>query len=298
MIPWRFHKCNDTLKNKKPFLRVVCSPFIGHHVLCAVYSTCSRGWFVFHQRFGFLRYKMKRFTDFFGNVSTSIICVEKSFWSLAFKCAWQNERKLIWKQNTNLLTDKHKFVMIGILNIYYWLIFVNRWRPSRLASIAGTTGSSFIDGCSTLRLKMAWTRLTPPMFSHFLVRPRRRRRRSIATASCLLALVMMIGKWNSFHPPANWKTTRFVERDAVRKDDGKLEKFVLLPHFFSRVHFEFLTLPGHLWNHFRFPSWALYNKNHFVWILLKKNRFFSPPPYRLLPLGFSFLFVCTWRWTR
>jgi hypothetical protein len=24
----------------------------------------------------------------------------------------------------------------------------------------------------------------------------------------------------------------------------------------------------------------------------------SPPPYRLLPLGFSFLFVCTWRWTR
>lgn len=190
--------------------------------------------------------------------------------------------------------------MIGILNCNYWLIFVNRWRPSRLASTAGTTGSSFIDGCSTLGLKMAWTRLTPPMFSHFLVRPRRRRRRSIATASCLLALVMMIGKWNSFPPLANWKTTHFVERDAVRKDDGKLEKFVLLPHFFSiESIFEFLTLPGHLWNHFRFPSWALYNKNHFVWILLKKNRFFSPPPpYRLLPLGFSFLFVCTWRWTR
>lgn len=138
--------------------------------------------------------------------------------------------------------------MIGILNCNYWLIFVNRWRPSRLASIAGTTGSSFIDGCSTLGLKMAWTRLTPPMFSHFLVRPRRRRRRNIATASCLLALVMLIGKWNSFPPPILLTEKLHISLRGMlwEKTMGNWRSLSSSPTFFSiESIFEFLTLPGH-----------------------------------------------------
>ena len=76
----------------------------------------------------------------------------------------------------------------------YW----NRWRPSRqksLASAAGTTGSSCADGRFGSSRLMAWTRLTPPMFSHFLVRPRRRRRSLPTTTVSLLAIVMMIGKF-------------------------------------------------------------------------------------------------------
>lgn len=82
---------------------------------------------------------------------------------------------------------------------FYWS---NRWRPSRqesLASAAGTSGSSCTDGRSGSSRLMAWTRLPPPMFSHFLVRPRRRRRSLCTNTVSLLALVMMIGKFYSLN---------------------------------------------------------------------------------------------------
>ncbi|KAI9555771.1 hypothetical protein GHT06_018287 [Daphnia sinensis] len=76
---------------------------------------------------------------------------------------------------------------------------ISRWRDSRLASAAGTTGSSCANGRSRRPARlMACTRLTPPMFSHFLVRPRRRRRPSLpdTISTFLLALVIVIAMWS------------------------------------------------------------------------------------------------------